>query len=408
MAHGGGLDPHWFDYPTLLMYLLAPFQAWESEPSYLAARIVVLAVGAVAASWWLGSRAYGGAAGAVAAAMVAVETTHVAYSRMAVTDVPLTLGVAVALALMVSGRIELAGLSAGIAMSFKYPGIFLLVPLVVVGWRQWRRLAIGLVAAAAAFCATSPYFVVHLSSAVGDALRVQRIARQGWLGFEHDHIAPIAFTGRLWEGLGPVLIVCGVGLVLALIHRTRADLVLSSFVIVYFADLLTLSAHFDRYVLPLVPALGALAGRMRSLAPVTLLLLVVPLTWSVRDAKELTRTDTRVVAQRWVERNVSRGTQIAADPSTPSFAGLRVLPLLLPGPKREFDPNRDIARLRKIGVRDVVVTGAVTDRVLAARDRYPREARFYDELERSAQRVYYVEPGGDLAGPWVAVYRLRA
>ena len=204
------------------------------------------------------------------------------------------------------------------------------------------------------------------------------------------------------------MIVCGVGLVLALIHRTRADLVLSSFVIVYFADLLTLNAHFDRYVLPLVPALGALAGRMRSLAPVALLLLVVPLTWSVRDAKELTRTDTRVVAQRWVEQHVSRGTQIAADPSTPSFAGLHVLPLLLPGPKREFDPNRDIARLRKIGVRDVVVTGAVTDRVLAARDRYPREARFYDDLETRAQRVYYVQPGGDLAGPWVAVYRLRA
>ena len=27
MTHGGGLDPHWFDYPTLTMYLLAPFQA---------------------------------------------------------------------------------------------------------------------------------------------------------------------------------------------------------------------------------------------------------------------------------------------------------------------------------------------------------------------------------------------
>ena len=33
MVHGGGLDPHWFDYPTLLMYLLAPFQAWQEEPS---------------------------------------------------------------------------------------------------------------------------------------------------------------------------------------------------------------------------------------------------------------------------------------------------------------------------------------------------------------------------------------
>ena len=33
MVHGAGLDPHWFDYPSLLMYLLAPFQAWESSPS---------------------------------------------------------------------------------------------------------------------------------------------------------------------------------------------------------------------------------------------------------------------------------------------------------------------------------------------------------------------------------------
>ena len=85
---------------------------------------------------------------------------------------------------------------------------------------------------------------------------------------------------------------------------------------------MTLSAHFDRYVLPLVPALGALAGRMRSLAPVTLLLLVVPLTWSIRDTKELTRTDTRIVAHSWIAGHIPAGTHIAADPSTPPFAQL--------------------------------------------------------------------------------------
>jgi hypothetical protein len=83
-----------------------------------------------------------------------------------------------------------------------------------------------------------------------------------------------------------------------------------------------------------------------------------------------------------------------------------VLPLLLPGPKRGFDPNRDVARLRRLGVHDVVVTGAITNRVLAARDRYPREAAFYDDLRTKARRVFYLRPGGDLAGPWVAVYRL--
>src|SRR5205823_14419696 len=133
MVHGGGLDPHWFDYPSLLLYLIAPFQSFEGSPSYLAGRLVVLvlALGAVAAAWWLGSRAYGGPAGAVAAALVAVETTEVAYSRMAVTDVPLMLGVAVALALLVGVQIELGGFVAGLAIGFKYPGVLLLVPLAV-------------------------------------------------------------------------------------------------------------------------------------------------------------------------------------------------------------------------------------------------------------------------------------
>jgi 4-amino-4-deoxy-L-arabinose transferase-like glycosyltransferase len=408
MVHGGGLDPNWFDYPTMLMYLLAPFQAWQHQPSYLTARIVVvvLALAAVAAAWWLGRRAYGGAAGIVAAAVVAIETTEVSYSRMAVTDVPLTLGVAASLALLVSGRIELAGLVAGLATSFKYPGAFLLVPLVVAGFRQPRRLAVGAVLFLAAFAATSPYFVVHFREAVADAYDVQKLARQGWLGFEHDHVAPIAFLDRLWEGLGPALLVCGLGLVLALGRRTRTDVILASFTIVYFLDLCTLGAHFDRYVLPLVPPLGALAGRARSLAPVTLLLLVVPLAWAIRDDGRLTKTDTRVVAHDWVERHLPHGSRIAVESSLTPFRGFRVLKLALPLPKEDHaDPNRNLTHLRNSGYRYAVITGAVADRVLAAREDYPQEVKFYDDLSTLTQRLLYVRADG-LNGPWVAVYRL--
>jgi 4-amino-4-deoxy-L-arabinose transferase-like glycosyltransferase len=409
MAHDRALDPNWFDYPSLLMYLLAPFQAWQAHPSYLAARLVVivLALGAVAASWWLGRRSYGVTAGAVAAAAVAVDTTHVAYSRMAVTDVPLTLGVAASLALLVSGRIELAGLAAGIATGFKYPGVFLLVPLALVAYRQPRRLVLALFAAAAAFAATSPYFFVHFGSAVDDAYRVQRLAREGWLGFEHDHIAPIAFADRLWEGFGPALLVAVLGLCAALTRRNRADVALASFVVVYFVDLCTLGAHFDRYVLPLVPPLAVLAGRLRSLAPVTLLLLVVPLTWTIRNDARLTKTDTRVVAQRWVDRHVRRQTRLAADPSLPPFAGYRIVKLDLPLPSEDHpDRDRNLARLRLQDVHYVIVTGAVADRVLAARKDYPFEARFYENVRR-LQRVFYVrENQGGLNGPWVAIYRL--
>src|SRR5207245_435080 len=196
MVHGGGLDPHWFDYPTLVMYLLAPFQAWQGSPSYLAARvvIVVLALAGVASAWWLGRRAYGTVAGVVAALVTAVEVTHVAYSHMAVTDVPLAAGVAACLALCVSGRLEWAGVAAGLATRAKYPGVFLAVPLVVAGWPRWRRLAVSLALAAAAFLATSPFLAVHPLQAWNDQSRVQRLARDGWLGFEHDRWAGIAFS----------------------------------------------------------------------------------------------------------------------------------------------------------------------------------------------------------------------
>ena len=136
ITHGGGLDPGWYDYPSLLLNVLAPVQAVAGEPSYVAARVVavLIGLGGVAAAWWLGRRAYGPAAAVAAAAATAVATTHVAYSRMAVTDVLLTLGVTVALALALSGRLEWAGVAAGLAASAKYPGILVLGPVAVAGW----------------------------------------------------------------------------------------------------------------------------------------------------------------------------------------------------------------------------------------------------------------------------------
>jgi hypothetical protein len=325
---------------------------------------------------------------------------------MAVTDVPLTLGIATALALLVGGQIELGGVVVGLATSIKYPGVLLLVPLVVAGYRQPRRIAVGAALAAVAFCATSPFFVAHLGSAVSDAYRVQRLAHHGWLGFEHDHVAPIAFIVQLWHGLGPALLVCVLGLVVAVAQRRRADLIIGSFAIVYFLDLCMSGAHFDRYVLPLLAPLGALAGRVRALAPVTLLLLVVPLTWAVRDARKLTKTDTRVVAHRWVESHLPHGARIAVDPSLTPFEHFRVLQLQLPLPEEKHpDPNRYSRILLDKKIRYVIVTGAVEDRVLAATEHYPAEADFFNDLDSRGKRLFYVEEDG-LNGPWVAVYRI--
>jgi hypothetical protein len=190
----------------------------------------------------------------------------------------------------------------------------------------------------------------------------------------------------------------------AIVRRThRSDLVLASFFIAYYLSLLPLRSHFERYVLPLVPVCGALAGRLRAAAPVTLLLLVVPLTWSIRNDVRLTRTDTRIVAARWISTHLPHGARIAAESSTAVPSGYHVVPLPLPLPwKHRLTTFGELRR----EARFALVSGAVADRVLRARDRYPREAALYRALDTRARRVFRVDRGDGRSGPWVAVYAL--
>jgi 4-amino-4-deoxy-L-arabinose transferase-like glycosyltransferase len=408
IVHGGGLDPGWYDYPSLLFLVLAPTQIGFDDPSYGTARVVavLLGIAGIGAAWWLGRVSYGRAAAFTGAVGVAVATTHVAYSRMAVTDVLLTLAVTVTLVLLVSGRVEWAGAVAGLAASAKYPGALLVAPLVVASFGQWQRLVRALGLATVAFVATSPFVIVHAGAAWDDVDRVQSLAQAGWLGFEDDPATPLAFADRTWDTIGPLALVAVLGLGVAIRRRERSDRILLAFAVVYAASLLPVAAHFDRYVLPLVPLLAVLAGRRAVLVPLALVTATVPLWWSIEDARSLTGREPRLAAASWIERTIPRGDPIAADAATLPFEDRDVVRLELPGPGRPSDPRRQLSSLRGDGVRWVVVGGVVTDRVLRAAEHYPREAAFYRSLERLTPAFSASTGPGRRERPWLRVYRL--
>jgi hypothetical protein len=282
----------------------------------------------------------------------------------------------------------------------------LLVPVLVAGVGAWRRVGVAIGLAAVAFVLTSPFIVIHAGTAWDDFHRVQELAQDGWLGFEGDPPTPLAFGARLWDTLGPIVLVAVAGIVIAARRRERADLILLSFVAAYGLSLLPALAHFDRYVLPLVPVLAVLAGRQRTLAALALVAAVVPLWWSIADAGSLTGRDPRLDAAAWIDRTIPRDERIAADPSSLPLAGRSVLRLRLPGPGRPSDPRRSLDALRADRVHWLVVSGSVVDRVLAASSHYPREARFYGEVERLRPAYATTPRKGHRARPWLRVYRI--
>jgi hypothetical protein len=149
-----------------------------------------------------------------------------------------------------------------------------------------------------------------------------------------------------------------------------------------------------------------LAGRGRALAIAALIAAVVPLWWSVADARSLMGRDPRLAVAAWIDRTIPTADPIAADPSTLPLTGRRVERLALPGPGRPFDRRRSLDALRAAGVRWLIVGGGVTDRVLAAADRYPREARFYRSLERLSPAHATPSEPGRRPRPWLRVYHI--
>ena len=483
----GHVNPHWFFYPSLYFYLLAavfwvltPVWAVVQQANllssasfvldqgtyFLLGRLLSVAFGtaSVYLVYRLGRSAYGRWVGLLAAVFLAVEPLHVKYSHIAVTDVPATAFSLLALLLLLTAakgggaRWLFAGaVAAGLATATKYNLGMLVLPAAVAAvcasraevaehvrlggsrLREWARLLAGRVVApmVTAFLLASPFVVLDLPKFVRDFSVQSRIMHTGWLGFENAgngywYNLSVNLAGEM----GLVLLglaVAGVGL--ALVRRSRLDLMVAPYIIVYFAYIGTWKELADRYLLPLVPLLLLLAARLcvgavrvrpawrpllgPGLAVLLAAAVVLPLSDSIAFNEQLTRPDVRIRAKTWVERTIPPGSKIASDTFGPPLVrrrdaqyytdarpvAYRLVRLKLPVPGRP-DERHSLAWLRRRHVKYVIVTSAVYDRIFAAAAHYPRQVRFYERLESTATLAREFRPRGDELGPVIRVYEL--
>jgi hypothetical protein len=365
------LNPHVFNYPALfplavgaglftvrrvepLLHKLVPFhfralvdQAGSTTLNYMVARLLSAAAG-IASVWVIfriAVRLFDRTTALGAAALLALAFLHVRDSHYGVTDVPMTFMVLVAFLSVVrfaeSGTrrdLAMAGLTAGLATSTKYNAAMVALPglfaICVSGMKSMRaRLADAAVFALlmiVAFACTSPYsFLDFRHFMAGVTSDAQHLSQGHGVDLGRGWLYHASTTLRY--GVGAPMFVAGVlGMVLLILREPRRGLLFALFPVSYYAVLGSGYTVFTRHMVPVVPfvcvaAAYFIAESARSLAgrlhrplwtPALVTLGIVGVLWpSVHSIVMfdvlMGRTDSRLLARRWIEQRFPEGTTIA-------------------------------------------------------------------------------------------------
>ena len=367
---GGDLNPGFFNYPSLHIYLLAGLYGlyylllrsmaevsgaqdflfrFLADPGgvWLLGRALTAAMGTATLVWvYRAARSIDGpAAGLAAAVLGAGAFLHVRDSHFLTVDVPAAFWAAGSFALALQhlgdGRRRIllaAAVLGGLSASTKYATALFLPALLAAAFLsplpgpRWRTAAAVLAAWGLAFAAASPYVVLDPQAFWRDfSFEWRHFGRGHGIDLGNGWLHHLTFSLR--HGLGwPLLAASVAGLCWFAARRRAGDLLILAGVVVYFLVAGAGASLFVRYVIPLVPLAcvaaacalcRAAGGGMAATVAAGLLLAVPPTAASLAHDRLLARTDTRVLAAAWIEENVEPGSTLAFTGSSYGHPQLR-------------------------------------------------------------------------------------
>lgn len=308
MLQSGDLDPHWFHYPTLPIYIQAVGAALGyldrvgngdfiplAEISTGAAdnlvhtigdahmwargRKITGLMGALTAGFTMlaGRKLFGLWVGLAAGLMVAFSPVHLVHSALITVDVPTSMGIS--LLMLASAWVYtrgtakdylLASVCLGVAIGFKYnAAVGALAPLSawLLSERRQERLGLGLLLVPLGlivFVLTMPYALVDPSIALGDMAKEVNhymVKGHGAASIEPGPAHLFAMLKALAVDYLPVWMLGVLGLPLAVRGgKWRAILVVAAFPLAYIAYMSGSTVFFKRNIVVLVPGFALLAA----------------------------------------------------------------------------------------------------------------------------------------------------
>jgi 4-amino-4-deoxy-L-arabinose transferase-like glycosyltransferase len=454
MMRTGDLNPRFFDYPGLYIYVqmavavvrfLAGATAGEwgalnqapTADFYLWGRAVTAILGTLTVGlvYLIGMR-WGTRHALLAAALLAVMPMHVRESHYVLTDVPVTFLVTLTLLLSlraherpVASAYALAGFTAGLAAATKYNGVVALVLPLIAVWMtpatRPSRIAAALAAIAAsavAFLLAAPYTVLDLPGFL-DAYAKLMVYYRDRPGAEAPAVTYLKHL-RIAFGWPGFLAVIG-GLIFAIVRaikgpgRVRWTLTLS-FAVLYFWMVSRQGLVFARYLMPVVPFACVLAAtaivsgvsllRRFSIPRVARTVLITALTvavllppaWASVNFNRDNRAQTAADAYAWLQANVPAGSTIYVESKRLNLA------------MADFK-TKSLSQLRDMTYEDYLA--ANVDYVVASSQCYgpyfnnpqqfPQEYAEYKRLFRPMQELVRFTPPKGKPWPELIVYKVR-
>jgi 4-amino-4-deoxy-L-arabinose transferase-like glycosyltransferase len=456
MMKTGDLNPHFFDYPSLYMYVQAVVAVarflvgamqglWSglaqapTEEFYVWGRAVTATLGT--ATVWIVYRAgmrWGARTALLAAVLLAVMPLHVRESHYVLTDVPATFLVMLTFLLSLRAHeratmrsFAIAGAAAGLAAATKYNGaLAILMPLLACTLTpalRPARIVTGLwtmAAMLAAFFLAAPYTFLDLPHFLNQFARLSAEYKSPGVTTEPIWIVYLKHLRIALQTPGSILVLLGVisGVVRTVTGPDRVKWALATvFPLVYFKFLSGQTIVFGRYLLPLLPFLSLLAAafvvwlvtrmqrtglptRVRNAITIALAVLAIapPAYTSIRYNANAARTWTQALAYDWIRRELPAGTSIRLEGS---------LALKLPAMYKTSyvkELRVDTVELyAKKGIQYLVASSQCYGPYFAAPERFPSEYADYQRLFAETEEVARFSPTDEHPGPELVILKVK-
>ena len=456
MMKTGDLNPHFFDYPTLYMYVQlavatvrfligAMTGTWsalaqpQTHEFYLWGRAVtaLLGTGTVWLLYRIGLR-WDVRVALLGAVLLAIMPLHVRESHYVLTDVPVTFLVTLAclLSLRASEQATLpafawAGAVAGFAGATKYNGaVAVLMPLLACAMTpslrpsRWLGVLWTIGGMLAAFFIAAPYTFLDLPTFLNQFARLSSEYKAPPITNEPIWIIYLKYLRIALLLPGTLLLTAGLiaGLVrIATGPRRLKWALVVMFPLVHFKLISGQNIIYGRYLLPLLPFLSLLAAgaivwfvasmhrmrmpaRWRNLATVGLTVAAIAPAahTSIQYDVDAAKTWTHGWAYQWVRRQLPPGTRIELEGSLaiklpPTYQTRYVKELRIDG-TRVYSES---------GMQYLIASSQCFGRYLETPARYPIESADYQRIFQQTEEVARFTPTEEHPGPELIILKVK-